>query len=144
MLADAGYCNERDLKELEERDIDAYVAVAREGKAAPNIDREKHPAKARMAEKLASEEGQKRYARRTWQAEAPIGWIKEVVGFGRSHPPICTAHAQYIPLSYVLQRKLLAAPAGFGANRRLRHSRSRNAHSPRYRTTGMVLRRAGP
>ena len=83
VLADTGYCNERDLRELEDRDIDAYVAVAREGKAAPDVDEEEYPAKARMAEKLATEEGRMRYGRRKWQAEAPIGWIKEAMGFRR-------------------------------------------------------------
>ena len=83
VLADTGYCNERDLQELEDRDIDAYVALAREGKAAPEVDAEEHPAKARMAEKLATEDGRRRYGRRKWQAEAPIGWIKEAMGFRR-------------------------------------------------------------
>ncbi len=83
VLADTGYCNERDLEELEERDIDGYVALAREGKAAPTVDKEEYPAKVRMAEKLASEDGRRRYARRKSQAEAPIGWIKEVMGFRR-------------------------------------------------------------
>ena len=83
VLADTGYCNERDLQELEDRDIDAYVALAREGKASPTVDEEEYPAKARMAEKLASEDGRRRYGRRKWQAEAPIGWIKEAMGFRR-------------------------------------------------------------
>ena len=83
VLADTGYCNERDLQELEDRDIDAYVALAREGKAYPMVDEEEYTAKARMADKLASEEGRRRYARRKWQAEAPVGWIKEVMGFRR-------------------------------------------------------------
>ena len=43
--------------------------LAREGKAAPTVDKEEYPAKVRMAEKLASEDG---YARRKSQAEAPI------------------------------------------------------------------------
>ena len=46
-------------------------------------DPDKYPAKARMAKKLASEEGRRRYARRKWMAEAPVGWIKEVMGFRR-------------------------------------------------------------
>ena len=83
VLADTGYCNEPDLLELEERGIDGYVAVGREGKAAPAIDEEKYPAKARMAAKLATEDGRRRYGRRKWQAEAPIGWIKEALGFRR-------------------------------------------------------------
>ena len=83
VLADANYCNERDLKGLEERDIDGYVSLAREGKAAAAADPEKHPARARMAGKLATETGRRRYARRKWMAEAPIGWIKEAMGFRR-------------------------------------------------------------
>ena len=68
VLADADYCNERDLEALEARDIDGYVAVGREGKAAVKVDPKKHPAKARMAEKLATEDGRRRYGRRKWQA----------------------------------------------------------------------------
>ncbi len=83
VLADAGYCNEPNLQALKERDIDGYVPLAREGKAAVAPDPEDYPAKARMAEKLASDEGRRRYARRKWMAEAPVGWIKEVMGFRR-------------------------------------------------------------
>lgn len=36
-----------------------------------------------MAKKLAIDEGRKLYARRKWMAEAPVGWIKEVMGFRR-------------------------------------------------------------
>ena len=83
VLADAGYCNEPNLQALKERDIDGYVPLAREGKAAADPDPDRYPAKARMAEKLATEEGRRRYARRKWMAEAPVGWIKEVMGFRR-------------------------------------------------------------
>ena len=83
VLADANYCNERDLKGLEARDIDGYVSLAREGTAGVDPDPDKYPAKARMAEKLASDMGRRRYARRKWMAEAPVGWIKEVMGFQR-------------------------------------------------------------
>ena len=83
VLADANYCNERDLKGLEARDIDGYVSLAREGTAGVDPDPDKYPAKARMAEKLASDMGRRRYARRKWMAEAPVGWIKEVMGFRR-------------------------------------------------------------
>ena len=83
VLADANFCNERDLQELEERGVDGYVSLAREGKAGAAPDPDKHPAKARMAEKLAGDEGRRRYARSKWMAEAPVGWIKEVMGFRR-------------------------------------------------------------
>ncbi len=36
-----------------------------------------------MAEKLATDEGLAVYARRKWMVEAPIGWIKEAMGFRR-------------------------------------------------------------
>ena len=42
VLADAGYCNEADLVALEERGIDGYVALGREGKA-PGGGRPAHP-----------------------------------------------------------------------------------------------------
>ena len=83
VLADAGYGNEQDLRELEKRGVDGYVALGREGKAPAKVDPEEHPARARMAAKLATETGRRRYARRKWQAEAPIGWIKEALGFRR-------------------------------------------------------------
>ena len=83
VLADAGYGNERDLGELEKRGMDGYVALAREGKGPAMVDPKKYPARARMAGKLATEDGRRRYARRKWRAEAPVGWIKEVLGFRR-------------------------------------------------------------
>ena len=106
VLADAGYCNEWDLEELEARDIDGYVAVGREGKTAVKV--EKHPAKARMAEKLATEEGRRRYGRRKWQAEAPIGWIKEVMGFRRfSFRGLEKVQAEWTLVCLALNVKLL-------------------------------------
>ena len=85
VLADAGYGNEQDLRELEGRGIDGYVALAREGRAPARVDPEEYPARARMADKLATETGRRRYARREWQAEAPIGWIKEALGSPSRH-----------------------------------------------------------
>ena len=38
VLADAGYCNEEDLATLEERGIDGYVALGREGKERVDVD----------------------------------------------------------------------------------------------------------
>ena len=78
-----GYCNERDLSELEGRGIDGYVAPGREGKKTVNRDAHTHPATHRMVEKLATPAGRERYAQRKWLSEAPNGWIKEVLGFRR-------------------------------------------------------------
>ncbi len=83
VLADAGYCNERDLSELEARGIDGYVATGREGKRAVIRDPHRHPATHRMGKKLATSEGRKQYAQRKWLSEAPHGWIKEILGFRR-------------------------------------------------------------
>ena len=83
VLADAGYCNERDLKDLEKRGVDGYVAPGREGKQAATRDLEKHPATGRMVEKLATPAGRAAYAERKWLSEAPNGWIKHVLGFKR-------------------------------------------------------------
>ncbi len=76
VLADAGYCNERDLSELEARGIDGYVAPGREGKRVADKDAKRHPATHRMVEKLATPTGRERYAQRRWLSEAPNGWIK--------------------------------------------------------------------
>ncbi len=81
--ARARYCNEDDLQALEARGVDGYVALGREGRRAVAVDAAKHPAKARMAEKLATEAGRAQYAQRKWLSEAPNGWIKEVLGFRR-------------------------------------------------------------
>ena len=83
VLADAGYCNEADLQTLEDRGVDGYVALGREGKQAVGVDPRKYPARSRMRKKLASLAGQVAYARRKWIAEAPHGWIKEGLGFRR-------------------------------------------------------------
>ena len=56
-LADAGYCNEPDLLELENRGIDAHVALGREGKSRVAIDPDRLPATHRMGEKLAGVAG---------------------------------------------------------------------------------------
>ena len=83
VLADAGYCNERDLTDLEKRGVDGYVAPGREGKQTATRDLKAHPATGRMVEKLATPAGRTAYAERKWLSEAPNGWIKHVLGFRR-------------------------------------------------------------
>ena len=80
VLADAGYCNERDLKDLEKWGVDGYVAPGREGKQTATRDLEKHPATGRMMEKLATPAGREAYAERKWLSEAPYGWIQARAG----------------------------------------------------------------
>ncbi len=83
VLADSGYCNERDLADLETRGVDGYVPAGREGKGGTGRDLEKHPATGRMVEKLSTPAGRAVYAERKWLSEAPYGWIKHVLGFQR-------------------------------------------------------------
>lgn len=81
VLADAGYRSEENLKELEASQIDAYVALGREGKKATVKNEEKSPATQRMKQKLETEEGRKRYSKRKSIVEPVNGWIKSVLGF---------------------------------------------------------------
>ena len=61
----------------------AQVAVEGKNQLIVEVDAHKHPAKAAMAKKLATEAGRAQYAQRKWLVEAPIGWIKEALGFRR-------------------------------------------------------------
>ena len=83
VLADTGYCNERDLAELEGRGVEGVVALGRTDRKQVAEHPERCPAKVRMAERLSTEAGRKAYARRKWLSEAPNGWIKEALGFRR-------------------------------------------------------------
>ena len=113
VLADAGYCNERDLSELEARGIDGYVATGREGKRSAARDAGRRPATHRMIEKLATPAGRKRYAQRKWLSEAPNGWIKEVLGFRRfSVRGLAKARGEWNLVCLALNiRRLQALPA---------------------------------
>ena len=80
-LADAGYRKEDDLQSLEDKRIDGYVSLRREGKKSAEIDASGYPATSRMAEKLATATGRSVYARRKHLVEAVNGWIKHILGF---------------------------------------------------------------
>ena len=110
VLADAGYCNEEDLATLEERGIDGYVALGREGKERVDVDSETLPATHRMGEKLASPEGRGLYAKRKWLSEAPNGWIKEILGFRRfSFRGLEKVRAEWYLVCLALNAKRMAA-----------------------------------
>jgi len=83
VLADTGYCNERDLTELEERGVEGFVALGRPDRKQVAEHPERCPAKVRMARRLSTEAGREAYAARKWLSEAPNGWIKEAMGFRR-------------------------------------------------------------
>ena len=74
VLTDAGYRNEPDLLELDNRGIDAHVARGREGKSEVAVDPAGLPATQRMGEKLASVAGKARHAQCKWLSEASNDW----------------------------------------------------------------------
>jgi len=81
VLADAGYRSEENFQKLEASQIDAYVALGREGKTARTKNEARYPATERMKQKLQTEEGRQRYAKRKSIVEPVNGWIKSVLGF---------------------------------------------------------------
>jgi len=83
VLADAGYASEANFVGLEAQGQAACVALGREGKRRRPIDPLTHPATQRMAEHLATEQGQIDYRRRKVIPEPVFGWIKHVLGFRR-------------------------------------------------------------
>ena len=74
-LADAGYRKEADFQALEEKGIDGYVSLRREGKGGAKPDETRYPATARMARKLATPEGRAIYSQRKHLVEAVNGWV---------------------------------------------------------------------
>lgn len=89
VLADAGYASDANLAHLEERGIDAYVAVRREqhGRTPMPAPRGRIPAglsrSGRMARKLRTKRGRAIYRRRKAIVEPVFGQIKEARGFRR-------------------------------------------------------------
>jgi hypothetical protein len=89
LLADTGYCSDDNLTALEERGIDAYIAVGRDhhGAPVPPPPRGRIPAglsrRERMGLKLRTKAGRRHYARRKVIVEPIFGQIKEARGFRR-------------------------------------------------------------
>jgi IS5 family transposase len=81
VLADSGYASESNLKMLEEREIDGYVALGREKKLAEQAASSAKTALGRMGRKLRGKRGRTRYKARKHIVEPPFGWIKSVMGF---------------------------------------------------------------
>jgi len=80
VLADAGYKSEENLRGLEERGTDGYVALGKAERIPDDVDPSR-PATRRMARKLRTKAGRKRYKKRKGIAEPPFGWIKRILGF---------------------------------------------------------------
>ena len=92
VLADSGYANSAALEALEEAQVDAYVAVSRdEGHTQRRYEfRPERPRSKKvitdvrllaMREKLQTEAGRKKYAKRKQTVEPVFGIIKHVLGF---------------------------------------------------------------
>jgi transposase len=80
VLADAGYGKEAELVKLQEAEIDAYVAIGREGQASKRT-LERRPAAEAMQRKLNTKRGRARYRKRKHIVEPVFGWVKNVLGF---------------------------------------------------------------
>lgn len=79
VLADAGYASEENLRSLQRRGIDGYVAQGRGDKAVEQVPLS--PQRRKMYRKMKTKRGQKEYRKRKHIAEPPFGWIKSVLGF---------------------------------------------------------------
>ena len=65
---------------LKEQGIRGYIAVGREGKAAPKVRSELVETRA-MQRKLRTARGRATYKKRKHLVEPVFGWIKQVLGF---------------------------------------------------------------
>ena len=87
LLADAGYRGEANFLALEQRKIEAVVALRRESKAVGEEKKKNNTAaetaSERMAKRLEEQRGKQQYARRKGMVEPAFGWVKEVLGFRR-------------------------------------------------------------
>jgi transposase len=87
LLADSGYCSEKNLEHLEEKEIDAYIATQKQkhGKQTVACKRGPLPKGAtrvdRMKRKLQTKAGAKVYAARKSIVEPVFGQIKQGRGF---------------------------------------------------------------
>ena len=81
VLADAGYRSEVNFEYAESKNIDAVIALGREGKADAAPISLSNQATQRMKEKLKTEQGAAAYRRRKVIVEPVFGWIKGVLGF---------------------------------------------------------------
>lgn len=80
VIADAGYKNESAFAAIDAMEIDAFVAVGREGKSAKPRKKEL-PLTAAMRRKLVTKRGRAVYRRRKAIVEPVFGWVKRVLGF---------------------------------------------------------------
>ena len=82
-LADAGYRSESNLKSLEQREIEAFVAFGREKNGVAKPPDPEDEATCRMARKMKTPRARRHYRKRKYLGEPPFAWIKSVMGFNR-------------------------------------------------------------
>ena len=80
ILADSGYKSESNFLELERRGVKGYVSLSR-GESQQKSASIDLPATRRMARRLESNEGRRRYRKRKAIVEPVFGWIKQALGF---------------------------------------------------------------
>jgi transposase len=86
LLADSGYFSKNNVKHLQKRCVDPYVAVGREGTAAAPLTEAStasQSVRASMREKLSKGQGKTVYSRRKVIVEPVFGQIEEARGFRR-------------------------------------------------------------
>ena len=87
MLTDSGYCSEQNLKYLEKKNIDAYVATDRKKHGSQRVACQRGPLPKgatrvdKMKRKLQTKEGAEIYAARKSIVEPVFGQIKHARGF---------------------------------------------------------------
>ncbi len=79
LLADAGYASEDNLRSLQRRGIDGFIAMGR-GQKEPGREPSGKYSK-QMSKKMKTKRGKNQYRKRKHIAEPPFGWIKSVLGF---------------------------------------------------------------
>jgi len=81
VLADAGYKSEANFRELEARALTAYVPLGREHRKRPKPIAAEMVATRRMERRMKGPRAKGQYRKRKYLAEAPFGWMKNVLGF---------------------------------------------------------------
>lgn len=80
VLADTGYRSEANFLGLEQRGIDAYVALG-DGESQCGATNKNLRATQRMVRKLRTKRGRAHYGKRKVIVEPVFGWAKQVMGF---------------------------------------------------------------
>jgi transposase len=81
VLADSGYKSEDNFKKLNQKKVTGYVSLGREGSDRKVTIGPKQKHTKAMKRRLHSKRGKTKYRKRKGIAEAPFGWVKQVLGF---------------------------------------------------------------